>query len=134
MRKSTCATAAYRPQLRPLATPPELRTESALLWQLAPWFIGREHHILGETNLGHRPLLERLPLSGSCRDQMVIGEAQAVESREPASLREWWVGRSSEPVQGEQETAGYLPRPDTRFVRVALERARQQQNLWNLQC
>ena len=75
-----------------------------------------------------------LPLSGSCRDQMVIGEAQAVESREPASLREWWVGRSSEPVQGEQETAGYLPRPDTRFVRVALERARQQQNLWNLQC
>ena len=65
---------------------------------------------------------------------MVIGEAQAVESREPASLREWWVGRSSEPVQGEQETAGYLPRPDTRFVRVALERARQQQNLWNLQC
>ena len=50
--------------------------------------------------------LERLPLSGSCRDQMVIGEAQAVESREPASLREWWVGRSFEPVQGEQETAG----------------------------
>ena len=53
---------------------------------------------------------------------MVIGEAQAVESHEPASLREWWVGRSSEPVQGEQETAGYLPRPDTRFVRVALTR------------
>ena len=50
-----------------------------------------------------------LPLSGSCRDQMVIGEAQAVESREPASLREWWVGRSFEPVQGERETAGYLP-------------------------
>ena len=50
-----------------------------------------------------------LPLSGSCRDQMVIGEAQAVESHEPASLREWWVGRSFEPVQGERETAGYLP-------------------------
>ena len=40
---------------------------------------------------------------------MVIGEAQAVESHEPASLREWWVGRSFEPVQGERETAGYLP-------------------------
>ena len=31
----------------------------------------------------------RLPLSGSCRDQMVISEAQAVESHEPASLGRW---------------------------------------------
>ena len=41
---------------------------------------------------------------------MVIGEAQAVESHEPARLREWGVGRSFEPVTravwGERE-AGY---------------------------
>ena len=54
---------------------------------------------------------------------MVIGEAQAVESREPASLREWWVGRSSEPVQGEQDVGQGLiareswgPEPRTGMV------------------
>ena len=35
---------------------------------------------------------------------------------------------------GRAGDGGVPSRPDTRFVRVALERARQQQNLWNLQC